>query len=184
MLATKGTKMTYIDKSKSLKNEISGNTIIMDTTDENGPIGLNFKPSPKEDYMQQQFDIHYCSMAGLTKTPNEMGFDEGWHGQFWYFTGQETDAEGYDVEGKTADFQTYPKTITYANTAAFTDLVANFPESHFAAMFQGKIRIEQPGEYTFSSKSADGSRIWVGHNKLVDNWGLHSTTRVEAKTTL
>lgn len=53
MLKTNATKMVYDDKTKSLRNEISGHTVLMDTSNKDGPISMTFHKSPGAKYMQQ-----------------------------------------------------------------------------------------------------------------------------------
>ena len=43
----------------------------------------------------------------------------------------------------------------------------------FVAKWTGKIRIQSPGTYTFRACSDDGSNVFVGKTKVVDNDGLH-----------
>lgn len=44
---------------------------------------------------------------------------------------------------------------------------------YYAMEFTGYINIPDDGVYTFSTKSDDGSRLWIGGTLLVDNDGLH-----------
>ncbi len=43
----------------------------------------------------------------------------------------------------------------------------------FAFKFSGFIRIARPGKYTFATTSDDGSCLFIGGEKIVDNDGLH-----------
>jgi hexosaminidase len=45
-------------------------------------------------------------------------------------------------------------------------------DDNFALEFDGMIYIETKGEYTFSTRSDDGSRLWIGKELVVDNWGF------------
>ena len=51
-------------------------------------------------------------------------------------------------------------------------------------MWNGKLPIYEAGEYEFSTRSDDGSILWLGGysdaDKLVDNWGLHGAKTVKA----
>jgi len=46
-------------------------------------------------------------------------------------------------------------------------------EDHFGARFRAGLRIDEPGTYTFHLKSDDGSRLYVGSRRLIDNDGSH-----------
>lgn len=45
--------------------------------------------------------------------------------------------------------------------------------SSFALQFEGFIEIDQPGEYTFSTQSDDGSKLYIDGKEVVDNDGNH-----------
>lgn len=46
-------------------------------------------------------------------------------------------------------------------------------DREFALVFEGRLRIEQPGEYTFYTTSDDGSHLFVDGEEVVDNGGYH-----------
>lgn len=48
-------------------------------------------------------------------------------------------------------------------------------EDYFAFDFFGYIYITTPGTYTFYTTSDDGSQLWIGGTKVVDNDGLHGS---------
>jgi hexosaminidase len=45
----------------------------------------------------------------------------------------------------------------------------------FALLFEGFVRVDEPGIYRFRLTSDDGSALWVGGTRVVDNDGLHGT---------
>ena len=47
------------------------------------------------------------------------------------------------------------------------------PKYNFAVGFSGFIEITQPGKYTFSTSSNDGSRLYIDNQLVVDNDGEH-----------
>jgi putative heme-binding domain-containing protein len=71
-------------------------------------------------------------------------------------------------------------------------VVANFgldnqyvlhPEA-YALKFEGTIHIPHDGEYTFATRSDDGSRLYIDDNEVVDNDGLHGMLEKSGSTTL
>lgn len=46
-------------------------------------------------------------------------------------------------------------------------------DDHYGIVFEGLIKIERPGVYTFYTDSDDGSRLYIGDRLVVDNDGLH-----------
>ena len=48
----------------------------------------------------------------------------------------------------------------------------------------GQLLVEKSGDYKFASASDDGSRILINGKVVVNNWGDHSWTRKEGKTSL
>ncbi|HOT96317.1 MAG TPA: alpha-L-fucosidase [bacterium] len=57
-------------------------------------------------------------------------------------------------------------------------------EDKYALLFEGYIGIDQPGIYTFFTRSDDGSRLWIDETLVVDNDGLHGAREAEGKITL
>lgn len=45
---------------------------------------------------------------------------------------------------------------------------------NFAFRFRGSIEIAKPGKYTFSTRSDDGSWLYIDGKKIVDNGGVHA----------
>jgi hypothetical protein len=58
--------------------------------------------------------------------------------------------------------------------AFFRDLVGQ--GQNFSARWTGFVTAPTTGEYTISTLSDDGVRLWVGNQKLIDNWTPHGTT--------
>eukprot|EP00286_Rhodomonas_abbreviata_P015439 CAMPEP_0181327790 /NCGR_PEP_ID=MMETSP1101-20121128/22308_1 /TAXON_ID=46948 /ORGANISM="Rhodomonas abbreviata, Strain Caron Lab Isolate" /LENGTH=1838 /DNA_ID=CAMNT_0023436511 /DNA_START=117 /DNA_END=5629 /DNA_ORIENTATION=- len=75
-------------------------------------------------------------------------------------------------------------TINYRNGNDFKARIADFPVSKVAAVWSGVIFIENPGEYTFSTESDDGSHLWIDGVQVVDNDGLHAPRTVSGKRNL
>lgn len=51
-------------------------------------------------------------------------------------------------------------------------------EDQFALRFRAKLRIDEGGTYTFHLNSDDGSRLWVGRRRIIDNDGSHGPIEV------
>lgn len=45
---------------------------------------------------------------------------------------------------------------------------------HFYVKWTGVVRIPAAGKYTFYAESDDGSRLFIGETKVIDNNGLHA----------
>lgn len=52
---------------------------------------------------------------------------------------------------------------------------------YFGFRFTGFINVAQDGEYTFYTKSDDGSQLFIGNQMVVDNDGLHGSTEKSGK---
>jgi len=46
-------------------------------------------------------------------------------------------------------------------------------DNNFGLIFQGVLRVENAGKYKFHTRSDDGSMLWIGDKKVVDNDGQH-----------
>ena len=64
------------------------------------------------------------------------------------------------------------KAKTRGSCADF-DLSVRERDEHFALRFDGFVEVPRDGIYTFSTKSDDGSRLFFGADRIVENDGLH-----------
>jgi hexosaminidase len=55
---------------------------------------------------------------------------------------------------------------------------------HFAVQFEGQLKIEREGEYTFWTNPDDGSRLLVDGTPVVENDGPHAPREAQGKLTL
>ncbi len=75
---------------------------------------------------------------------------------------------------------TFEKLPDFKPPSARSGVVADFDltprtrEKQFAMRFRGYLRVPADGVYRFSTRSDDGSRLWIGGRLVVDNDGLHS----------
>ena len=60
----------------------------------------------------------------------------------------------------------------------------SFPQRDFSAVWEGWIRIDRSGEYTFFIESDDGSSVFVNNNRIIDNGGSHPTRKRAGKVHL
>ena len=49
-------------------------------------------------------------------------------------------------------------------------------DRHFGFEWSGSLRIDKPGRYRFFTRSDDGSDLWIGERRVVDNDGVHGVT--------
>ena len=57
-------------------------------------------------------------------------------------------------------------------------------EKRFGVLYEGFIKIDKPGQYTFYLSSDDGSKFFLSNNELIDNDGLHGDKTVSAQIQL
>ena len=63
--------------------------------------------------------------------------------------------------------------------------IADAPQpDHFAYVFEGLIRIPQRGVWEFTTRSDDGSVLWVDGRKVVDNDGSHAAVSATGRIAL
>jgi len=91
---------------------------------------------------------------------------------YWFFN-KATNQDGYKTEGIKPNFESTIESINFANDESFSKQGKDFPKDHFSCQWTGVILIEEAGKYTFSTRSDDGSRLWVNGKRIVNNWGLH-----------
>ncbi|MEO1021976.1 MAG: PA14 domain-containing protein [Bacteroidota bacterium] len=57
-------------------------------------------------------------------------------------------------------------------------------DDYFAFQFEGYIQIDEPGRYTFYTKSDDGSKLFIHGQEIVDNDGTHGMKEREGEVIL
>src|SRR5262245_41397323 len=62
----------------------------------------------------------------------------------------------------------------------FVTADSSLPQQDFSVEWNGWLRIDRDGEYTFSTRSDDGSTIAIDGRLVVDNGGVHKPTRQTA----
>ncbi len=64
------------------------------------------------------------------------------------------------------------------------DEIADHIENNTGVVFEAMLNINQPGEYTFTTKSDDGSKLYVNGKQVVDNDGDHGVQEREGSIRL
>ena len=82
-----------------------------------------------------------------------------------------------DVQGLTLVGQTYVPVINFLGEDKFQAAIPGTPGDYFATTFQGRISVSTAGTYTFCTNSDDGSDLTIDGSLVVDNGGLHGTTK-------
>lgn len=79
-----------------------------------------------------------------------------------------------------------------------TDVVVNFAgdalgddaqgmvasDDIYSIRWTGWVKIDQPGQWQFTTFSNDGVRLWVDNNQLINNWNTHTSTRDDGSISL
>ena len=63
--------------------------------------------------------------------------------------------------------------IDFGSEAELMDTFPGYERSLMVGVWEGVFSIEEGGDYTFSTRSDDGSHLWVDGAKVVDNAGMH-----------
>jgi hypothetical protein len=61
---------------------------------------------------------------------------------------------------------------------------ATMPQQQFSILMVGWLRIDERGEYTFSTRSDDGSTLDIAGTRVVDNGGYHAARTASGRITL
>ena len=115
-------------------------------------------------------------------SPEEMGFEEGWNGRYYWMSKAATE-DGYNTAVLKPSADVVAQEINFANSQ-FNAIAEGFPSDHFQAEWSGMLKIEEGGLFTFQTGSDDGSRLWINNVMVVDNWGRHGTKYVEGTAKL
>ncbi|MBC8082985.1 MAG: T9SS type A sorting domain-containing protein, partial [Hymenobacter sp.] len=63
--------------------------------------------------------------------------------------------------------------VVRTGTATDLRLTMRQREAHYATQFTGFVTVPTDGQYTFSTTSDDGSKLYIGSTQVVDNDGIH-----------
>ena len=77
----------------------------------------------------------------------------------------------------------HDQALSYANEQAFVDEIQGFSSTdRYVMRWRGHIVLPTDGVYTFSTRSDDGSMLYIDENPIVNNDGLHGATTQEGQT--
>ncbi len=79
----------------------------------------------------------------------------------------------YEQGWQTLDQFTDAKETSSGVSLNGLDLSHRSRDEHFAFVFDGVISVPEDGIYTFKLTSDDGSRLYIGDDRIIDNDGLH-----------
>ena len=68
--------------------------------------------------------------------------------------------------------------------AATFDTTSRLREDNYAFTFDGNLRIPNPGNWTFSSHSDEGSQIWIDGRLVVNHDGIHNASELSGTINL
>lgn len=89
----------------------------------------------------------------------------------------------YEGKWKTLpDFETLTPKVT--GEAEKIDVSVRKRDADFALRFEGALAIDQPGEYTFHTRSDDGSRVSIDGKVVASNDGIHPASTKSGKVKL
>lgn len=75
-----------------------------------------------------------------------------------------------------------PAAFSLINPVINLDTVYNrrlvFPNKRYSIYWKGWIRIDQPGNYLFATRSDDGSNVYINGKLLIDNGGFHAVREI------
>jgi hypothetical protein len=107
--------------------------------------------------------------AGDSNTPAQDDVKPGLVGE--YFQLDDAIEDFPSVEGKKPNLRRIDKQVNWDSTdEEFADSKMS---EHFYVRWTGILRVPKDGKYTIYTESDDGSRLWIGDKKVVDNGGLH-----------
>jgi hypothetical protein len=110
-------------------------------------------------------------------------YSPGFIASYWFFE-KGTNFDGYKTDNVEPNLVKVTESINFENDASFKQESAAFPNDHFSCQWEGVIQIKKAGKYTFTTKSDDGSRLWVNDRRIVNNWGLHGARTRQGFITL
>ncbi|MBD3320080.1 MAG: PKD domain-containing protein, partial [Chitinivibrionales bacterium] len=66
-------------------------------------------------------------------------------------------------------------TLTAASSGTMNNFdISSFTSLNYGVIFTGYVEVPQDGEYTFTTSSNDGSKLYIGDSLIVDNDGTHT----------
>jgi len=124
---------------------------------------------------EDSVQLVYVAGCDLTHGIQKDSLEDGFATEY-YYVGEEMDEQGPNLDALKPDAATTSQHIELEAPRVWPE---QFPEECVAARWAGFIAVDSAGQYTFSTESNDGSRLWIAGSLVVDNWGLHGMRRKE-----
>jgi len=106
-------------------------------------------------------------------TPMSLGMNTGFVTDFFYIGHHLDKFPANKVRDSVPNSEVIEDGIPFFNDHQFNKVDKNAPHDRLAGTWTGMLEIELPGTYTFSTKSDDGSHLYVDGTMVVNNGGLH-----------
>ena len=88
------------------------------------------------------------------------------------------------TKGLNVSFEGLFPVIDLGSEGELTEQFPGYARSFMVGVWEGVFEIQEGGEYTFSTRSDDGSHLWVDGAKVVDNGGRHGPQTRSGKVDL
>jgi hypothetical protein len=67
----------------------------------------------------ENWHVEYCKGEAEPKNPEDLEYETGWHAEFFFFPGQNSSSNGYDIAGKKANYVTLDNDINYPDNRSW-----------------------------------------------------------------
>jgi hypothetical protein len=117
--------------------------------------------------------VHWKRGQTALPDPGTLGYTRGWMTRIWWFN---HDVDRFPV----SETNRNPNKVVVVPEVKFDDQGwkdLGVPDERFAVMLSGMIAIYETGYYDFYTSSDDGSHLYIDGLMVVDNGGLHGTTK-------
>lgn len=118
-------------------------------------------------------------LAPTEADPEPQNLLPGLEGSYYFFGDEELSTMPHINGDKVPDATAVSETIGFKSHDDFKVAVPDMPHDKVAAVWNGYIKIETAGLYTFKTVSDDGSHLWIKNSMIVDNSGLHAPAAKE-----
>lgn len=111
----------------------------------------------------------------LTQSPAELQGERGLYGEYFQLNFSPSTLNQINFDALTPTHSRIDPVVNFPTTLGdFGGLTGPTLRDNFAARWTGLVYIDTPGEYTFTSGSDDGSRVFINGQLVDNNDGLHA----------